>query len=109
MINNDWQCYDMINVTFVPKKMTPWELQEEFLRSIKSFYDFSGAIKIWKIFGYNYGLRRLGFAMVVSAGVGGMHLLSKINNGNPYYMLRHYKEEPTEQRRPHRKQLRKTA
>ncbi len=28
----DWQYYDMMNVVFEPKTMTPWELEFEFLR-----------------------------------------------------------------------------
>jgi radical SAM superfamily enzyme YgiQ (UPF0313 family) len=109
MIIDDWQCYDMMSVTFIPKKMTPWELQEEFFSAIKSFYNYRDPFAIGRIFGANYGLRRFGFALVVHLGVAGAHLCSKINNGNIYNRLRRYNEEPAPQHRPRRRQLRKTT
>ena len=88
IINRDWQCYDMMNVTFRPRKMTAWQLQKEFFRSARRFYSFRSSFQIMRLFGINYGLRRIGFFFVVRAGLLGLHILSLINNGNPYYLLR---------------------
>lgn len=88
IINRDWQYYDMMNVTFHPRKMTAWQLQKEFFHAAEKFYSFGSSFPIMRLFGINYGLRRIGFFFVVRAAVLGLLVLSLIDNGNPYYQLR---------------------
>lgn len=95
MINSDWQYYDMMNVTFLPKKMTAWELQKEFYRATKNFYTFGSSFRIAHIFGANAGLRRLGLFAVVRLGLLGVFVYSRIPNGNAYYRLRRMDRERT--------------
>ena len=90
MVTNNWEWFDMMNVTFLPKNMTPWELQEEFYFTAKRFYDFKSAKTIGKIFGKEYGRRRWGLALMARLGVWGAHVASKIAKGSVYYDLRHY-------------------
>ena len=78
MVTNNWEWFDMMNVTFLPKNMTPWELQEEFYFTAKRFYDFKSAKTIGKIFGKEYGRRRWGLALMARLGVWGAHVASKI-------------------------------
>lgn len=59
IITDDWNEFDMTNVTFQPKQMSPWELEDEFFRALEEFYDLPSAIRIGKLFGREYGLRRL--------------------------------------------------
>lgn len=85
---NDWQYWDMMHVVFQPKNFSPWELQKEFFRSVKNFYSFKSAFKIFKLFGFEAGMRRLGLWI---AGVFGdifFQQLSKKDNGNIYYLLK---------------------
>lgn len=89
-----WTNYDMMNVTFVPKKLTPWELQEEFYHASRRFYDFKSPFRIGKIFGPEYGFRRFGFAFAAHLGPFAAEILSKTVKISPYYRLRHY--EPQE-------------
>ena len=90
MITHDWSRFDMMNVTFQPVHMTPWELQEEFYSASKDFYDFESAKKIKKIFGKEYGRRRWGLAVLARLGVWGAHLASKIAPGTAFYDIRHW-------------------
>jgi len=103
IINNDWQYYDMMNVNFMPKKMSPWKLQKEFFAAAKRFYTFGSSFKIGKIFGVNYGLRRMGFALVVRIALVGISVIDRVGNGNPYYKLRQADKNnnPRENRRRH--------
>lgn len=89
MITDDWEQFDMMNVSFSPKQMTPWELQEEFLRANRSFYGFFSSFSIMKRFGLNYGLRRLGLCGAIRLGVLGERLASRYIKGTYYYKLRH--------------------
>jgi radical SAM superfamily enzyme YgiQ (UPF0313 family) len=66
LISNNWQDYSMLNVTFQPKKMSPWDLQMEMYHAIDDFYTFPSAIRIGKLFGVEYGLRRIYLAIVTS-------------------------------------------
>lgn len=88
LIQSDWQYYDMMNVDFIPKKLTPWQLQKEFFRAARKFYTFGSSFKIGHIFGLNYGFRRFMLAFVIRLGLAGVFFLARINNGNPYYTLR---------------------
>ncbi|MGI5988773.1 MAG: B12-binding domain-containing radical SAM protein [Lachnospiraceae bacterium] len=96
MITHDWSRFDMMNVTFRPANMTPWELQEEFYYASKYFYDFKSAKKIGEIFGKEYGRRRWGLALMARLGVWGAHVASKVAPGSVYYDLRHYQDPNTE-------------
>ena len=91
---SDWSQYDMMNVTFRPANMTPWELQEEFYRAVRSFYSFSGALRIGRIFGWGYGIRRLGLWFFALAGSRGAEFAARHVPGTPYYKLRHLETVP---------------
>lgn len=92
MITHDWTLFDMMQVTFRPKNMTPWELQEEFYRSNLYFYDFAPAKGIGETFGKEYGRRRWGLAFMARFGVWGAHFCSQHVPGTVYYQLRHYQD-----------------
>ena len=94
----DWEQYDMMNVTFRPKRMTPWELQQEFMRAGKHFYDLPSSFRIMKKFGLNYGLRRLGLCASARLGVFGEEMASRFARGTHYYQLRHEGREIAAQR-----------
>lgn len=87
MLDVDWSQFDMMNVTFQPKNMSPWDLQDMFYWAAKYFYDYKTCVKIGKTFGAEYGWRRFGFAIFAHLGVGAAHLASKIKD-TPYYKLR---------------------
>lgn len=88
IINTDWQYYDMMNVTFIPKQMSPWALQKEFFRAARKFYTFGSSFKITKTFGINYGMRRFFLFLLVRVALLGVFIISRIDNGNPYFRLR---------------------
>lgn len=88
IINKDWQFYDMMNVNFIPAKMSPWQLQKEFFRAAKNFYTFAGSFKIGKKFGVNFGLRRVGIAIVVRIALIGIFFISRLNRKSLFYRLR---------------------
>lgn len=88
IITGDWSQYDMMNVTFRPANMTPWELQEEFYRAVRSFYSIRGAFRIGKIFGWGYCIRRLGLWFFALAGSKGAEFAAKHVPGTSYYKLR---------------------
>lgn len=89
MLTDDWTQFDMMNVTFQPKNMTPWELQEEFYHAASHFYDFRSAIRIGKLFGAEYGWRRFGLAFTARFGPMAARIASKCAKGCSYYELRH--------------------
>jgi len=91
MISRDWTNFDLMNVTFEPKNMTPWELQEEFFRASREFYNFSSAFRIGRIFGFEYGLRRFGFAFFANAGPAAAHFCADYIPSSFYYRLKHCK------------------
>lgn len=95
IVIKDWQYYDMMNVVFQPKKMSPWELQAEFFRAVKEFYSFSGAMKIFKTFGFNSGMRRIGLWIASRFGVSIFNKQSKNNNGNIYNQLYELSGKPS--------------
>ena len=98
LLDMDWEQYDMMNVTFRPKRMTPWELQQEFMRAGKHFYDLPSSFRIMKKFGLNYGLRRLGLCASARLGVFGEEMASRFARGTHYYQLRHEGREIAAQR-----------
>ena len=89
MISTSWDDFDMMNVTFMPKNETPWELQQEFYHAARLFYDFKSCKKIGKLFGREYGFRRFGLAMMARLGTFGASVASKIPYPSVYYRLRH--------------------
>lgn len=89
MITHDWEQFDMMNVTFRPAKMSPWQLQEEFYKAVEYFYDFPSAKTMNKLFGPEFGLRRLGLAAMSRLGVLGAHICADHVPGSPYYRLKH--------------------
>ena len=84
----DWELYDMTNVTFQPRRMSPWRLQECFFEVCDSFYDLPSALRIWHLFGMEYGLRRIWLAIATSMGVPLAHLLANHVPTSPYGRLK---------------------
>lgn len=91
----DWQYYDMMNVVFQPKNMSPWELQKEFFHAVKEFYNFNGAMKMFKIFGFEAGMRRLGLWIAASFGRKFFEKQSVKQNGNIYNQLYELSDMPS--------------
>lgn len=89
MITDDWSHFDMMNVTFLPKHMSPWELQETFYQASIYFYDFRSVRDIRRIFGSEYSRRRFGLAIMARLGVLGAHIASRVARNSVYYKLRH--------------------
>lgn len=93
MITENWEVFDMMNVTFLPIHFSPWELQMEFYHAVREFYDFSSAFRIGKIFGREFAVRRIGLMVFAHLGSAAAILLSSAAKNSPYYKLRHYTEE----------------
>lgn len=89
MLVPDWEQYDMMNVTFLPRNLSPWELQEEFYRAVTKFYSFSSAFRIGKLFGQGYAVRRLGLWVFSHLGAFGARTASRFARNTFYYKLRH--------------------
>lgn len=88
ILTKDWQNFDMMHVTFRPSKMSPWQLQEEFFRALQKFYTFGSALRTFKLFGIDAGLRRVGLWRVVRLGTFLMKGMSHMTNGNYFNRLR---------------------
>jgi len=88
MITHDWEKFDMMNVTFRPAHMSPWELQELFYEADKYFYDYDSAKVIGKLFGKEYGRRRRGLATYTRLGVWGAHFCADHVKGCRQYRKR---------------------
>lgn len=89
MLTKDWSLFDMMNVTYRPKTMTPWELQQMFFKAVRRFYTFFSSFKIWRLFGANYGLRRIAFSFVVKIGVFALNLMASFGRHTNLYRLKH--------------------
>ncbi len=89
MLVPDWEQYDMMNTTFIPKNLTPWELQDEFYHAVTKFYSFSSAFRIGRLFGRGYAVRRLGLWFFAHLGAFGARFASRFAKGTFYYKLRH--------------------
>ena len=96
MLTDDWEQFDMMNVTFQPKRMTPWELQEQFMKASRSFYDFPSSFRIMRKFGLSYGMRRLGLAAAAKLGTFAEGLAAEVGKGTYYYKLKHGETAPAE-------------
>lgn len=89
MLVNDWEPYDMMNVTFQPENTSPWELQNEFYYAVTQFYSFSSSFRIGKIFGWGYAIRRLGLWFFAHAGAFGARFAADHASKTFYYKLKH--------------------
>lgn len=89
MISKNWSVFDMMNVTFLPKNMTPWELQKHFFMAVRRFYTFFSSFKIGKIFGVNFGIRRLGLSFVTKIGIPLLYLLATFDKNTNLYKIKH--------------------
>ena len=89
MITDDWSQFDMMNVTFQPRNLSPWGLQEEFYHAVKHFYDFRSALRIGKLFGAEYGWRRLGLAFTAHLGPFAAEIAARHARGSFYYRVKH--------------------
>lgn len=90
MITHDWAKFDMMNVTYRPAHMSPWELQELFYEMDKYFYDYDSVRLIGKLFGKEYGRRRRGLATYARLGVWGAHFCADHIKDSVYYKLKHF-------------------
>ncbi|MCD8365131.1 MAG: B12-binding domain-containing radical SAM protein [Clostridiales bacterium] len=95
MLVPDWEQYDMMNVTFRPANMSPWELQDEFYQAVTHFYTLRSALRIGKIFGWGYAIRRVGLAFFSHAGAFGARFAANHAKRTFYYKLKQgvYEEE----------------
>ncbi len=59
ILTRDWSRYDGHSVVFLPKRMTPNELQESIIRAMTSFYSFRSALRSFLKFDFSIGLYRL--------------------------------------------------
>jgi len=84
IISRDWQFYDMMTVNFRPVKMSAWDLQKCFFRAILRFYTFTSSFKIMKLFGTEYGIRRMGLSLMVKCAVVGVFPFAKIRSKKPH-------------------------
>lgn len=89
MLFKDWSQHDFMDVTFMPKNCTPWELQDEFYKAANRFYNFKSAPRIGKLFGAEYGWRRFGIAIFSRLGPWGARFCSLHVPISYYYKLRH--------------------
>ena len=89
ILTEDWQNFDLMTVTFQPKNLTPWELQEEFYRAATHFYDYRSAFRIGRLFGAEYGWRRFGFAIFAHLGPAAARFGSQHVRSSWFYQLRH--------------------
>lgn len=90
MLAQSWSWFDMMNVTFRPKNLTPWELQQEFYHASRAFYNFKSAFRIGKLFGAEYGWRRFWLAIFARLGTLGVNIAASCAKPTSYYYLKHY-------------------
>lgn len=93
LIKGNWEIHDFMTVTFMPKQMTPWELQNEFFRATKEFYNFHSSFQIGKLFGAEYGWRRFGLALNACLGTAGARYSADHVKNSYYYYLKHIAAE----------------
>lgn len=89
MLVPDWEQYDMMNVTFKPQNMSPWDLQNEFYHAVTKFYAIVPSFRIGKIFGWGYAIRRLGLCFFSHAGAAGARFAANRVRSTFYYKLKH--------------------
>lgn len=88
ILDASWDCYDMMNVTFRPQKMSAWELQKEFFRATRKFYNLASVIPMMFRFGIDAGFRRLGLWVSAVGGIIFFRIMAKANKNSLYYQLR---------------------
>lgn len=89
LLTENWEAHDFMTVTFKPKQMTCWELQDEFFKATKEFYNFHSSFKIEKLFGAEYGWRRFWSCIeCMSRNSRGKIFADHIKNSY-YYYLKH--------------------
>jgi radical SAM superfamily enzyme YgiQ (UPF0313 family) len=84
-----WQNHDLMTVTFLPKQMTSWELQNEFYNASINFYDYHSAFRIGRLFGAEYGFRRFFFAIFAHLGPYGARFCADHVKSTYFYYLKH--------------------
>jgi radical SAM superfamily enzyme YgiQ (UPF0313 family) len=89
LLPSDWTQHDLMTVTYLPKKLSAWEVQDEFYHASKYFYDYKSAPRIGKLFGAEYGWRRFGFAFAAHAGPDAARWASNHVTSSYFYYLRH--------------------
>ncbi len=97
IFEHNWSQFDMMNATFYPLHMTPWELQNEFYGAAMKFYTFRSAFRIGKLFGPEYFLRRFGLAIFARLGPMGARFCAAYIKRSPYYELKHLMTEDAAQ------------
>lgn len=89
MLTKNWEVFDLTNVTFRPKNMTPWELQKQFILAVRRFYTFFSSFPIMRLFGFKYGLRRQALALVIRWGTRFLRLVASVGKNTYVYALKH--------------------
>jgi radical SAM superfamily enzyme YgiQ (UPF0313 family) len=89
LIDGHWEAHDFMTVTFQPKQMSCWELQDEFFRATKEFYNFHSSFRIGRLFGAEYGWRRFGLALNACLGTAAARWSADHLKSSYYYYLKH--------------------
>ena len=89
MLDVSWSAFDMMNVVFQPKNMSPWDLQEEFYHANREFYTAHSAIRLGHLFGAEYGWRHFGLAVASHVGPLAAEVASRHVASTIYYAIRH--------------------
>ncbi len=84
----NWVAFDMMNATFQPRHMSPWDLQMEFFRCAYDFYDLEGAIIEAKNYGLKDGINRLALGGVARLGWFAEQLAAKYATHSFYHTLK---------------------
>ena len=85
----DWGKFDMMNATFQPKNMSPWDLQMEFFRAADRFYDWQHALDALKKHGLGEGVAMFFLALGSRAGGFATEIAGSKAKGSYYYYLKH--------------------
>jgi len=109
MLPIKWDNFDLMDVSFIPKHFTPWELQDEFYYAAIEFYDFKSIKAIREAFGAEYAMRRFGLAVLARLGSWGARFCSLHVPASEYYYLRQHKFVPGESGEKARVVSRRTA
>jgi radical SAM superfamily enzyme YgiQ (UPF0313 family) len=85
----DWEQFDMMNATFQPRHMSPWDLEMEFFRAANSFYSRSEGLRQGRLFGAVFGAKRYALGICSRFGRGAVWLAGTFAKGSSYYRLKH--------------------
>ncbi|MGI6590523.1 MAG: B12-binding domain-containing radical SAM protein [Eggerthellaceae bacterium] len=86
---SDWQYFDMMNATFQPKHMSPWDLEMEFYRAANRFYDRKSAFRMGRLFGWRDGVTRYVLGMLARLGKAATWEAGVLAPNSWYGRLRH--------------------